>query len=95
MYNESADRRGLFKSRGTLREALIRVKEPRPQILRKSVVYKVPCMDCNRAYIGETGRNLKKRLVEHRAAVRRGDTCNKNGIAVHAWEQQHGRKLVC
>ena len=29
----------------------------------------------------------KKRLVEHKAAVRRGDT--NNGIAVHAWEHQH------
>ena len=25
--------------------------------------------------------------MEHKAAVRRGDT--KNGIAVHAWEEQH------
>ena len=39
------------------------------------------------SYIGETGRNLKKRLVEHKAAVKRCDT--KNGIAVHAWKQQH------
>ena len=34
------------------------------------------------AYIGETERSLKKRLVEHKAAVTRGDM--KNGIAVHA-----------
>ena len=50
-------------------------------------MYEVPCMDCSRSYIGETGRTLQKRLVEHKAAVRRGDT--NNGIAVHAWEHQH------
>ena len=54
--------------------------------MKKGVVYKVPCLDCDRSYIGETGRNLK-RLVEHKAAMKRCDT--KNGIAVHAWEQQH------
>ena len=78
--------RAVFRSRGTLRESLMRVKIPRPPLLKKGVVYKVPCMDCNSTYIGETGRNLK-RLAEHRAAVKRGDT--NNGIAVHAWEQQH------
>ena len=62
----------------------MKVKNPRPPLLKKGVV---PCMDCNRSYIGETGRNLKKRLAEHKAAVKRGDV--KNGIAVHAWEHQH------
>jgi predicted GIY-YIG superfamily endonuclease len=47
----------------------------------------VPCKDCDSSYIGETGRNLKKRLVDHKAAVRKGD--RKNGIAVHAWEKEH------
>ena len=62
----------------------MKVKTPRPQLLRKGVVYRVPCKDCGKVYIGEMGRNLKKRLVEHKVAVRRGDA--KNGIAVHAWE---------
>ena len=44
-------------------------------------------MNRNKLYIGKTGRNLKKRLVEHKEIVKRGDT--KNGIAVHALEQQH------
>ena len=46
-------------------------------------------LDYNKLYIqfGETGRTLKKRLVEHKAAVKRRD--KKNGTAVHAWEKQH------
>ena len=58
--------KAVFKSRGTLREALMKVKIPRPQLLKKGVVYEVPCMDCSSTYIGETGRTLKKRLVEHK-----------------------------
>ena len=77
----------VFKSRGTLRESLMKVKNPRNPLLKKGVVYEVPCMDCNSSYIGETGRSLKKRLAEHKSAVKRYDT--KNGIAVHAWEHQH------
>ena len=47
----------------------MKVKDPRPPLLKKGVVYRVPCMDCDMSYIGETGRNLKKRLVEHKEAV--------------------------
>jgi hypothetical protein len=50
----------------------------------KGVVYRVPCMDCHK---DETGRSLQKRLVEHRAAVKRSE--KYNAIAVHAWEHGH------
>ena len=36
-------------------------------------------------YIGETRRNLQKRQMEHRSAVRRGD--ENNSIAAHAKNQ--------
>ena len=76
-----------FKSRGTLREALVHTKQPQPALKKKGVVYQVPCADCDSVYIGETGRTLEKRLSEHRGAVKRNDL--KNGIAVHAWKTQH------
>ena len=59
----------VFKSNGTLRQTLMRVKNRRPEEARRGVVYEVPCRDCNRTYIGETGRSLQERLKEHRYAV--------------------------
>ena len=35
-----------------------------------SVVYKIPCGGCDKAYYGETYRGLEKRIKEHRADVR-------------------------
>ena len=51
------------------------------------MVHEVPCLDCNSKYIGETGRNLQRRLIEHKAAVRKGN--RKNGIAVHLQDNDH------
>ena len=53
----------------------------------KEVMCEVACKDCECSYIGETGRNLQKHLMEHKAAVRRGN--RNNGIAVHAWDHDH------
>jgi predicted GIY-YIG superfamily endonuclease len=64
----------------------MKVKTPREDM--KDVVYEVPCMDCDTSYnIGETARDLHKRIVEHKAAVRRKD--DKNGIALHANGHNH------
>jgi len=79
--------KAVFKSVGTLRQALVRVKEKTPQELRKGVVYQIPCRDCESVYVGETERTLKKRITEHKYAVKRYD--DKNGVAVHAWQMDH------
>ena len=57
--------RAVFRSHGTLRELVTKVKTPQLEMMRKGVMYRVPCMDCEGSYIGETGRNLQKRLGEY------------------------------
>ena len=77
----------VFKSHGTLRQSLMRVKNRRPVELRRGVVYEVPCGACNKMYVGETGRSLHERLKEHKYAVKTANM--NNGIAAHAWNHQH------
>ena len=77
----------VFKSNGTLRQALMRVKSQRPEELRRGVVYEVPCSECNTKYISETGRSLQERLKEHKYAVKTANM--KNGIAAHAWNHHY------
>jgi hypothetical protein len=60
---------------------LVQVKNKIPPEKKKGVVYEVQCHDCDDVYVGETGRTLKKRISEHKQAMKRGD--QKNGIAVH------------
>jgi hypothetical protein len=43
------------------------------QISVKEIVYEVPCHDCEMKYIGETKRSMKKRVAEHRYAVKKED----------------------
>ena len=41
---------------------------------KSGVVYKVNCADCKMSYIGQTGRQLRLRINEHKRSVKIGDT---------------------
>ena len=74
--------RPVFKAATTLQKSPVHVKKLKPPE-KKGVVYEVSCKNCSMTCIGGTGRRtLKKRMTEHKYAVRKGDT--ENGIAVHA-----------
>ncbi len=34
------------------------------------VIYQFPCKGCNTKYVGETGKTLKTRMKQHKAAIR-------------------------
>ena len=79
--------KAVLKPQRTIRQTLVQVKEKIPTERKKEVVYEVACKDCDQKYIEETKRTMKKRLTEHKYAVRKGD--EKNGIAVHANKFNH------
>jgi hypothetical protein len=50
-------------------------------------IYSIPC-ECDRSYIGETGRPLDVRLREHRHTLQQG-LLEKPKLAQHAYEEGH------
>ena len=71
----------------TLESKLSKLKDMRPDSDKCGVIYKIKCNECNHVYIGETGKELYKRVSEHKLAVRRGD--NLSAIYHHISETGH------
>jgi len=50
----------------TLRACLVHPKDKTDKLEKTGIVYQITCSTCKKIYIGETSRQLKKRLEEHR-----------------------------
>ena len=72
----------VFKSGHILGQSLMRIKTAVEGDIKKGVVYKIPCGECDHVYIGKTGRNLKERIKEHQYSVKKKNM--NNGIAANA-----------
>ena len=78
----------MFRSGKTLRSLLTKVKPKTDPTDTTGVVYRIPCMDCDRSYIGETCRTLNVRLKEHQRCCRNFES-QKSAVAKHAIEEDH------
>ena len=50
----------------TLRNILVHPKDIRDALQTAETIYEIPCKNCSKTYIGETGRLFKTRLNEHK-----------------------------
>ena len=53
----------------TLKRLLVHPKDKQEKEETTECVYKIPCGNCDRTYVGETGRKFGVRLKEHRSEV--------------------------
>ena len=52
-----------------------------------SGVYEIPCKTCDKVYVGETGRDLKKRTKEHKYDIKTGN--ENNAMFIHTRDFDH------
>ena len=80
-----------YRASNTIRSNLITTR-PGTNVDEASGIYSIPCNDCDKMYIGQTGRNLKERLNEHVSSMKKCDT--NNALFRHTLEQNHKVTLL-
>ena len=56
----------MVQPQSTLTQLLVHPKDKVEKQKKAGVVYKIPCRQCEKVYISETGRQLRTRITEHR-----------------------------
>ena len=86
----------IFKKTQTLGNILLKKGRQMAKEYKKNVIYKIPCAECTKKYIGQTSVTLKKRTAEHIRWCRKKHkkqmmkTTQKNdGIAYHHHSTGH------
>nr|VZI00047.1 unnamed protein product [Spirometra erinaceieuropaei] len=75
------------KPESTIRQQIMRPKDPLPVTEQSAVVYSIPCQNCDARYVGETGKRLGTRLHEHQLATNRKDKLSM--VYGHVKQQNH------
>lgn len=70
-----------------IREFFSSTKSKTPILLKSNVVYSIPCRDCEKVYVGQTGQWLKSRLASHRSEIRNDKRCC--ALSAHANNHSH------
>ncbi|BHF77706.1 hypothetical protein SprV_0602081500 [Sparganum proliferum] len=69
------------RPKAIIRRLVMKPKDPLPRLETSGVVYRIWCRCEQSNYVGEIGRQLRKRVAEHAAAVRRNDASSQ--VAAH------------
>ena len=80
--------RAAFRTKTTIRSLLTSVKPTQSPLDKTGVIYNIPCKDCDKVYVGETGRTLSARQKEHRRQLAYGRT-DSSAVAAHAVSTLH------
>ena len=72
-----------FKNTTTVKASLIKNS---PDTI-PGVVYRIPCKECNKTYIGQTGKGSELRKKQHKTSIRNGNT--DSGIFLHVRDFGH------
>jgi len=86
----------VFKKTTTLGKLIKRKGRQKEKQFTTNTVYKVPCKECDKAYIGQSKNTIAKREGQHKALCRRNVKLSKlksskkdNGIAFHHIKTGH------
>ncbi|KYN30038.1 hypothetical protein ALC57_00481 [Trachymyrmex cornetzi] len=77
-----------FYSVNKLREFIRVHKDPLPRDKKSKVVYKISCKSCDASYVGQTCRQLKSRITEHKNHIR-WNTSARSVITEHRLQEGH------
>ena len=86
-----------FKASNTLRQKLVRLKDPLSTSELSDCVYRLQCADCEACYVGQTARQLDTRMKKHERCAKGKPTNaaslnkleNDSAIAAHALLNDH------
>ena len=79
-----------FKPTNTLRQLLVKPKDPVDKENVVGPVYKIKCEECEATYVGKTERSLKARFSEHR---RPSSTTSEAAKHIHTDQPEHTVEL--
>ena len=84
----------MVKPQTTLRQVLVHPEDKVEKQKKAGVVYKIPCSQCEKVYIGETGRQLGTRITEHRKEAEKISDRNFTRSTCRASTNEHYKSAI-
>jgi hypothetical protein len=77
-----------FRKTFTIKSVFLPLQNDQDELKKKNkLIYKIPCFNCDKCYIGETNREKETRMKEHKSDIRK---CNESlNVVKHANEEKH------